>query len=139
MQWRWRASDLLCGQGRLIAVKLTRNLMPNRVSHYDLHTHSTFSDGTLPPAQVIARAARRGVKAISLTDHDETSGLAEARAAAEATGIELIDGVEISASWEGHTVHVVGLLVDPAHPVLVEGLRRNRGGRSARAERMAAS
>ncbi|MEA3156520.1 MAG: 3,5-nucleoside bisphosphate phosphatase, partial [Betaproteobacteria bacterium] len=58
----------------------------------------------MKPAQVIARAAQRGVKALALTDHDELSGLAEARVAAEQAGIELIDGVEISVTWRGHTL-----------------------------------
>lgn len=90
------------------------------------------------PAKVVERAAQRGVKALALTDHDEVSGLAEARAAAETAGIELIDGVEVSVSWQGHTLHVVGLLVDPENEVLLEGLRTNRSGRNARAERIAA-
>ena len=110
----------------------------SRVSHYDLHTHSTRSDGTLAPAQVVARAAQRGVRAIALTDHDDVSGLADARSAAETAGIELIDGVEISVTWGDDTLHVVGLLIDPRHPVLVEGLQANRSGRAARAERIAA-
>jgi predicted metal-dependent phosphoesterase TrpH len=112
--------------------------MPNPVSHFDLHSHSTRSDGLMHPAQVVARAAERGVKAIALTDHDELSGLAEARKAAEAAGIRLIDGVEVSVSWHDHTIHMVGLAVDPQNPVLVEGLHRNRGGRNGRAEQIAA-
>ena len=91
----------------------------------------------MAPAEVIERAAARGVKAIALTDHDEVSGLDEARAAADAAGIRLIDGVEVSVSWRGHTIHMVGLAIDPANPVLLEGLQRNRGGRNGRAERIA--
>ncbi|MGZ8198648.1 MAG: 3',5'-nucleoside bisphosphate phosphatase [Burkholderiales bacterium] len=109
-----------------------------RVAHYDLHCHSTRSDGTMPPADLVARAAQRGVRALALTDHDEVSGLAEARLAAQACGLDLIDGVEISVTWRGHTVHVVGLLIDPGNPVLVEGLHTNRSGRNERAARMAA-
>lgn len=107
-------------------------------SHYDLHSHSTRSDGLLQPSAVVERAAQRGVRAVALTDHDEVSGLAEARAAAEAHGIRLIDGVEVSVSWNGHTLHIVGLAVDPRNQILIEGLRHNRSGRNERAERIAA-
>jgi predicted metal-dependent phosphoesterase TrpH len=107
-------------------------------SHFDLHCHSTRSDGVMQPAAVVQRAAARGVKALALTDHDEVSGLAEARAAAEALDVSLIDGVEISVSWHGHTIHVVGLAIDPESEVLLAGLRENRSGRNARAERIAA-
>jgi predicted metal-dependent phosphoesterase TrpH len=103
---------------------------------YDLHSHSTCSDGTMRPAEVVARAAARGVGALALTDHDELSGLSEARAAAAETGIRLIDGVEVSVTWNDHTIHVVGLCVDPEDAALVEGLRATRSGRAARAQRM---
>lgn len=107
-------------------------------ARYDLHSHSTRSDGLLQPAAVVERAAQRGVQALALTDHDEVSGLPEARTAAEAHGIRLIDGVEVSVSWNSHTLHIVGLAVDPRNEVLAEGLRRNRSGRNERAERIAA-
>jgi 3',5'-nucleoside bisphosphate phosphatase len=107
-----------------------------RTCHFDLHSHSTYSDGVMKPAQVIGRAAQRGVKALALTDHDELSGLAEARVAAAQAGIELIDGVEISVTWREHTLHIVGLRVDPANEVLVSGLLANRAGRNERAERI---
>ncbi len=77
------------------------------------------------------------MKALALTDHDEISGLSAARAAAENTGLRLIDGVEVSVTWNEHTLHIVGLAIDPANEVLMEGLRRNRSGRYERAERMA--
>jgi len=92
----------------------------------------------MKPAEVVERAARRGVRALALTDHDDLSGLPEARKAAAAVGIRLIDGVEVSTTWRARTLHVVGLNVDPENAVLVEGLRRNRSGRNARAERIAA-
>ncbi len=110
----------------------------SRPSHYDLHCHSTRSDGVLAPSAVVQRAAERGVKALALTDHDEVSGLAEARTAAEASGIELIDGVEVSVSWGKYTLHIVGLRIDPENEVLLEGLRTIRVGRNERAERIAA-
>ena len=89
------------------------------------------------PAELVARAAERGVQALALTDHDVVDGLAEAHEAAAESGIELIDGVEISVTWNEHTLHVVGLAIDPANSVLVEGLRSNRAGRNERAERIA--
>lgn len=106
---------------------------------YDLHCHSNVSDGLLTPSEVVARAAGRGVKFLALTDHDDTDGLPEAAAAAVQHGLSLINGVEISVSWRSHTVHIVGLQIDPAHPPLVEGLRSIRSGRGARAQQMAES
>jgi predicted metal-dependent phosphoesterase TrpH len=84
----------------------------------DLHTHSLHSDGTLAPAELVARAAARGVALLALTDHDTTAGLAEARQAATAAGIRFVDGVEITAGWRGQEIHVVGLGIDPASPPL---------------------
>lgn len=104
---------------------------------YDLHCHSTCSDGTLTPAELVARAAERGVKMLALTDHDETAGLTEARRAAAAHGIAFIDGVEISVTWRKHTLHIVGLNIDPAYPPLVAGLAEVRSGRGLRAQKMA--
>ncbi len=107
------------------------------MTRYDLHCHSRCSDGLLTPAEVVARAAARGVDVLALTDHDELAGLAEARAAAEVHGITLVDGAELSASWEGHTLHVIALHVDPAAAVLAESLQRVRTGRATRARRIA--
>ena len=103
---------------------------------YDLHCHSTHSDGLLTPAEVIRRAAAHGVDVVALTDHDELSGLAEAREAARECGIAFIDGAELSATWEDDTVHIVGLRVDPADASLVAGLSSVRSGRDARARRI---
>ena len=104
----------------------------------DLHSHSTHSDGLLPPAALVARAVARGVATLALTDHDDTSGLAAARAAAAAAGVRLIDGVEVSVTWNGHTVHVVGLHVDPGNAELAGGLAALRAGRDRRAAAIAA-
>jgi hypothetical protein len=106
---------------------------------YDLHCHSCVSDGLLTPTDVVARAAGRGVRVLALTDHDDTDGLAEARLAAQVHGITLINGCEISVSWRNHTVHVVGLNVNPDYPPLAAGLLSVRSGRRARAELMAES
>jgi len=102
----------------------------------DLHCHSNVSDGVLPPAEVVARAAANGVHALALTDHDDVSGLTAAQAAAAGTGMTLIPGVEISVSWGGQTVHIVGLRIDPLNPELEEGLIGIRRGRIERARRM---
>jgi hypothetical protein len=106
---------------------------------FDLHSHSTASDGVLSPRDLIQRAAVQGVQALALTDHDELSGLAEAEAAAREVGMTLIPGVEISVSWDGRTVHIVGLRVDANHAGLRDGLASNRGGRGERARRIGES
>jgi len=105
---------------------------------YDLHTHSTYSDGTLRPAELIARAAEQGVDVLALTDHDSTEGLAEATAAAQQHGVRLINGVEISVTWSARTIHVVGLGIDAANPSLQNGLAGLREQRAERARKMAA-
>ncbi len=103
----------------------------------DLHCHSNVSDGALPPAEVARRAARSGVNVWALTDHDQLGGLDEAREAAAAEGMRFIDGVEISVTWRGSTIHIVGLRIDPANETLVAGLERVRGGRIERARQIA--
>lgn len=100
---------------------------------YDLHCHSTVSDGTLTPTEVVERAAVRGVDVLALTDHDEIAGLAEARQAAASVGLKFIDGTELSVSWRDLTLHIVGLGIDPDSPSLVEGMRVIRSGRLGRA------
>jgi predicted metal-dependent phosphoesterase TrpH len=103
---------------------------------YDLHCHSTVSDGTLTPTEVVTRAAERGIKVLALTDHDDLDGLEEARTAATLQGMSFINGVEVSITWRSHTVHVVGLGIDPAYPPLVAGLAQVRSGRGDRARKM---
>ena len=103
---------------------------------YDLHSHSTHSDGLLTPAELVQRAAQRGVDVLALTDHDELSGLPEARAAAREAGLRLVDGAELSVSWHGGTLHVLGLRIDPDCPALRDGLAAIREGRSGRARRI---
>lgn len=103
---------------------------------YDLHSHSTFSDGTLSPLELVTRAHAQGVQALALTDHDLTDGLAAARAAAQPLGLELIAGVEISVTWHGQTLHIVGLHIDAQHAALQQGLGRLREFRNWRAAEM---
>jgi hypothetical protein len=104
----------------------------------DLHSHSTVSDGTFTPAELVLHAAAQGVEVMALTDHDDLGGLEEARIAAAGQGIRLVNGVEISVSWNGRTIHIVGLDVDPSHAGLLAGLESIRAGRLTRAAAIAA-
>jgi predicted metal-dependent phosphoesterase TrpH len=99
----------------------------------DLHTHSTASDGTLTPEELVQQAANAGVQVLALTDHDTLGGLDAAQRAATECSLIFVPGVEISVTWEGGTVHVLGLRVDPEHPRLrrgLVGLRRFRDWRA---------
>ena len=109
--------------------------MPARF-HADLHCHSTFSDGTLTPAQLAQRARTAGVTLWALTDHDELAGIPAAQQAAAAQGLDFLTGVEISVSFAQACVHIVGLGVDPAHPALQQGLADLRNSRGPRAQEM---
>jgi predicted metal-dependent phosphoesterase TrpH len=104
----------------------------------DLHCHSTVSDGTLEPEALAARAKAGGVELWALTDHDEVSGLRRARDAARREGLPYLTGCEISVSFAGVTVHIVGLGFDADDEALRDGLARTRSGREARAREMAA-
>ncbi len=101
---------------------------------YDLHAHSTASDGTLTPSQLMQRAHAAGVDVMALTDHDTLEGIAEAAAAAAALDLGFVPGVEVSVTWQGVTVHVVGLGVDRDSEVLARGLAGLREFRDWRAE-----
>ena len=103
----------------------------------DLHCHSVISDGTLSPEALAERAKSNGVDLWALTDHDELGGQRRARAAASALNIDYLSGVEISVTWMGQTIHIVGLGIDPDHDGILEGLRRTREGRGNRAKTMA--
>ena len=103
----------------------------------DLHCHSNVSDGTLLPAELAARAAANGVDVWALTDHDEVGGIAEARKAAQDLGVHFVAGVEISITFAGKTVHIVGLDIDEQHPDLQGGLASVREGRVRRGQQIA--
>lgn len=105
---------------------------------YDLHAHSNFSDGTLAPQDMVARAQQCGVDVIALTDHDSVDGIDAARGAARALNISFVPGVEISATWGKHHVHIVGLCVDWQHAALLAGLAKLQNTRDERAMQMAA-
>jgi predicted metal-dependent phosphoesterase TrpH len=104
---------------------------------YDLHCHSTASDGSLSPTELVKRAHQQGVTELALTDHDTTAGLAEAEDCAINTGIKLIFGIELSTNWHDQCFHIVGLGIDPAHPPLAEATQNLQRTRLERAEKVA--
>ena len=104
----------------------------------DLHCHSVVSDGTLTPEALAARAKANGVELWALTDHDEIGGQHRAATAARAHGMRYLTGTEISVTFAGETVHIVGLGFDPDDPRMKRGLEETRGGREARAREIAA-
>lgn len=103
----------------------------------DLHCHSTASDGALSPARLVARAHAQGVQLLSLTDHDTLEGLLEAREAAAQCGLRLVNGIELSCTWAGATIHVLGYGFDCQAPPLLAALEQLHLGRWARAQLIA--
>jgi 3',5'-nucleoside bisphosphate phosphatase len=102
----------------------------------DLHCHSVVSDGTLTPEVLAERAKTNGVELWALTDHDEIGGQKRAAAAAKAQGLKYLTGTEISVTFAGETVHIVGLGFDADDVAMVQGLKATRGGRTERAHEM---
>src|SRR6185437_929262 len=102
-------------------------------SHIDLHLHSTASDGTTTPAVVAELAAGCGLRAIALTDHDSTAGIAEARDTGSRLGIDVIAGIELSTSVERGELHMLGYFIDPENSALRERLAQFRDSRERRA------
>lgn len=100
---------------------------------YDLHSHSTASDGVLTPSQVVLRAVENKVDVLALTDHDTISGLAEAKAQADLLGIKFINGVEISTNWESRSIHIVGLNFNERDPRIITLLASQAEKRRQRA------
>ena len=92
----------------------------------DLHTHSTFSDGTLTPTQLVQQAQSLGVTAIALTDHNTVQGLPEFMAAGEGSGVTTIPGVEFSTEYEGTELHILALYVESAHYPVITRLLEDR-------------
>jgi 3',5'-nucleoside bisphosphate phosphatase len=111
-----------------------RPLSPRRI---DLHTHSTASDGTTPPAALVREAREAGLDVVALTDHDTSEGIAAAAAALPA-GLSLVPGAEVSCVSGGISLHLLAYLFDPAEPALAAALRDLRESRVGRAERMVA-
>lgn len=104
--------------------------------YVDLHLHTLCSDGADPPASVVCRASELGLAAVAITDHDTVAGIPEARATAEALGVEFLPGVEISTWFDGAEVHIVGLGIREDEPVLAAGLQRQHETRRARVRRI---
>ena len=112
---------------------------PKNILNADLHCHSVVSDGTLTPEVLAERAKTNGVELWALTDHDEISGQHRAMAAAKAQGMAYLTGTEISVTFAGETVHIVGLGFDPDDAALKQGLHNTRNGREQRAREMSDS
>ena len=104
--------------------------------HYDLHSHSTVSDGHLTPTELLARAAEQGVDVLALTDHDTCAGIEEARLAAQKASIQLIAGIEFSAQWGGRGIHILGLNVDVRSSVLQRAVAEQQEVRVVRGARI---
>ena len=104
---------------------------------YDLHCHSTASDGTLSPTDLVLRASQQGVTSLALTDHDTLAGLPEAQLCALEKGMRLIPGIELSTNWQNKCFHVVGLGIDPAYGALVDATTDLQITRLERAEKIA--
>ncbi len=117
---------------------MSSNTTPAAWLNADLHCHSVMSDGTLEPEVLAARAKANGVALWALTDHDEVSGQHRAIEAARACGLPYLTGTEISITFAGCTVHIVGLGFDPDDANLRAGLQATRGGRTERAHEIAA-
>lgn len=111
-------------------------MYPDNEKFIDLHVHSTGSDGTLTPSELIQEARREGICAFALTDHDSVSGIPEALAASEGSGIEVIPGVELSTDYNGTEIHVVGLWIDIYNQELLSQLQSFRDSRDNRNLRM---
>ena len=111
----------------------------SNILNADLHCHSVVSDGTLTPEALAERAKTNGVELWALTDHDEIGGQQRAAAAAKALGLPYLTGTEISVTFAGETVHIVGLGFDPDDAAMLQGLHNTRGGREQRAREMSDS
>jgi predicted metal-dependent phosphoesterase TrpH len=106
------------------------------MSGIDLHTHTSYSDGTFTPEELMSLAAERNLSVVAVTDHDTVMGLEEAASAADAHGVELVPGIEFSASYEGSSIHVLSYWPDPSNPALVGELGRLHDDRFRRGELM---
>ncbi|MEE2766086.1 MAG: PHP domain-containing protein [Pseudomonadota bacterium] len=102
-------------------------------SSIDFHTHSIASDGQLSPTQLVRRASEKGVRVLALTDHDTTHGVEEAAITAKEIGVHLVPGIELSVTWNDQNFHMVGLGIDPLHPILASGIREQQELRLSRA------
>ena len=102
----------------------------------DLHVHSTFSDGSFTPTELVQEALQKGLSAMALTDHDTTAGVPEAIAAAKDSALEIIPGVELSTKYNGKEIHVVGIYIDTQNQKLSDSMKAFRDCRDHRNEHM---
>lgn len=109
-----------------------------RPQDFDFHCHSTASDGSLAPAELVARAAACGVRKLALTDHDTLAGLPEARRSAREAGVELVTGIEWSVQWQGRELHLLGLGMDAGSQALRELEAGQQEARRLRAQKIGA-
>ncbi len=103
------------------------------MKNIDLHTHTTFSDGTYTPCELVDHALKKELAAVAITDHDTTMGINEAVIPAEASSLEIIPGIEISSLYDRLEIHIVGLFIDPEHPQLLaelDSLKKSRQERN---------
>ena len=107
------------------------------MNYIDLHVHSTCSDGTFTPSELVSLAVQKQLAAFALTDHDTVEGLAEARTAAKKAGIELVSGIEFSTEYKGRDIHILGLDIQPKQDDFFQHLQAFRNSRDARNEEMA--
>ncbi|MEX1158596.1 MAG: PHP domain-containing protein [Thermomicrobiales bacterium] len=110
--------------------------MESGTARADLHTHSTASDGTLAPADLVSQALRRGLSILALTDHDTTAGLAEAIDAGESLGVRVIPGIELSTDITAGEIHILGYGINPESSALQVALASYRRARVERAARI---
>ena len=106
--------------------------MTKKMNRIDLHTHSSYSDGSLSPRQLVQLAKKRGLRAIALTDHDTVAGVEEALEAGKELGVEVVPGVEISAQYPPGTMHILGYYIRTSHGELQESLKKLQQARAAR-------
>ncbi|MCZ6634659.1 MAG: PHP domain-containing protein, partial [bacterium] len=104
--------------------------------YVDLHMHSTCSDGTFTPEEVVRRAAELGLVAIGLTDHDSVEGVSTAQAVGREVGVDVVPGTELSAQFDEKDIHILAYFIDPEDPDLANCLTQFREARLRRAEEM---
>lgn len=102
----------------------------------DLHVHSTCSDGTFTPTELVAYALQKGLAALALTDHDTTDGITEAQKAARNTSLQIIPGIELSTGYQGRDIHVLGLNIDPENDEFQKWLHEFQDTRNRRNQKM---
>src|SRR5258708_19805792 len=122
MSSHWASRSAVVGIGSAMMELMSPE--PQRYERVDLHTHSSWSDGVLTPAELVALAATRQVQLLALTDHDTLAGCPEAAAACATHRIEFVPGCELTSLWRDREIHIVGLPLDTASPLPEPHLRR---------------